>query len=138
MHTTQHAAQALKKKVEAELHNMTADGITDKTETVNAGEEMVVDSEELNQNMKREHFHLPTRNELSAEMARAKFFSKLGASAGFGSLPLDEKKVPSYPFSALLGKSCFLRLFFKYGQHGLHLTAQDPGCKEASQDSKKT
>ena len=42
-----------------------------------------LDPRDLNKAIKRHHFKLPTAEELFAEMAGAKFFTKLNASNGY-------------------------------------------------------
>lgn len=43
---------------------------------------------DLNSNIRREHYQIPTREEIISEMAGAKFFTKLDASQGFWQLKL--------------------------------------------------
>lgn len=42
-----------------------------------------LDPKDLNKAIKREHFKLPTRDEIMSQFAGAKWFSKLDASSGF-------------------------------------------------------
>ncbi len=42
-----------------------------------------LDPRDLNRAIKREHFKLPTREEIMSQFAGAKWFSKLDASSGF-------------------------------------------------------
>ena len=44
---------------------------------------LCIDPRYLNKNTKRQHFHLPTKIEITAEIAGAKWFTKLDASNGF-------------------------------------------------------
>ena len=41
------------------------------------------DPKDLNNNIKREHYQIPTRDEITSQMAGAKNFSELDASQGF-------------------------------------------------------
>nr|XP_029698987.1 uncharacterized protein LOC115251324 [Takifugu rubripes] len=50
-----------------------------------------LDPRDLNKAIKREHFKLPTREEIMAQFAGAKWFSKLDASSGFWQMRLDEE-----------------------------------------------
>ena len=51
---------------------------------------LCIDPRDLNKNIKREHFHLPTKTEITAEMAGAKWFTKLDVSNGFWQIELDK------------------------------------------------
>ena len=42
-----------------------------------------LDPKDLNENIKREHYQIPKREEITSEMAGARYFSKLDASHGF-------------------------------------------------------
>ena len=62
-----------------------------------------VDPRNLNKSIKREHFKLRTRDEVTAHITNAKIFTKL--NAGFGKRSL-KKKVPIFVHSTpLLGNS---------------------------------
>lgn len=50
-----------------------------------------LDPRDLNKAVKREHFKLPTRDEIMAQFGGAKWFSKLDASSGFWQMKLDEE-----------------------------------------------
>ena len=50
---------------------------------------------DLNENLKREHYPLPTFEEISMRLTGAKFFTKLNANKGYWQIPLD------YPSSLL-------------------------------------
>lgn len=58
------------------------------------------------------HFKLPTRNEIMAQFANAKYFSKLDASSGFWQLKLDEASSKLFTFNTPHERSRFLRLPF--------------------------
>ncbi len=47
----------------------------------------------LNRAIRREHFKLPTRDEIMAQFSNAKYFSKLDASSGVWQMKLDEESV---------------------------------------------
>ena len=50
-----------------------------------------MDPRNLNRAIKREHFKLPTREEIMSQFANAKYFSKLDASSGFWQMKLDNE-----------------------------------------------
>uniref|UniRef100_A0A3Q2DAV3 ribonuclease H n=1 Tax=Cyprinodon variegatus TaxID=28743 RepID=A0A3Q2DAV3_CYPVA len=69
-----------------------------------------LDPRDLNKAIKREHFKLPTREEIMAQFAGAKWFSKLDASSGFWQLRLDEESSRLCTFNTPEGRYRFLRL----------------------------
>lgn len=71
---------------------------------------MCLDPRDLNKAIKREHFKLPTREEIMAQFAGAKWFSKLDASSGFWQLRLDEASLKLCTFNTPEGRYRFLRL----------------------------
>lgn len=42
-----------------------------------------MDPKDLNENIKHEHYQIPKREEITSEMAGARYFTKLDASQGF-------------------------------------------------------
>ena len=73
---------------------------------------LCIDPRDLNKNIKREHFHLPTKTEITAEMAGAKWFTKLDASNGFWQIELDKPSARLCTFNTPFGRYCFNRLPF--------------------------
>lgn len=71
-----------------------------------------LDPKDLNENIKREHYQIPKREEILSDMAGAKFFSKLDASHGFWQLKLDPESSRFTTFNTPFGRYCFLRLPF--------------------------
>ncbi len=69
-----------------------------------------LDPRDLNRAIKREHFKLPTREEIMSQFAGAKWFSKLDASSGFWQLKLDEASSKLCTFNTPEGRYRFLRL----------------------------
>nr|XP_054602637.1 uncharacterized protein K02A2.6-like [Nothobranchius furzeri] len=69
-----------------------------------------LDPGDLNKAIKREHFKLPTREEIMAQFAGAKWFSKLDASSGFWQLRLDEESSRLCTFNTPEGRYRFPRL----------------------------
>ena len=50
-----------------------------------------IDPRDLNKAIRREHYQLPTQQEITSRLTGAKFFSKLDATSGFWQMPLDEE-----------------------------------------------
>ncbi|KAK0139299.1 hypothetical protein N1851_024069 [Merluccius polli] len=69
-----------------------------------------LDPRALNKAIKREDFKLPTREEIMAQFAGAKWFSKLDASSGFWQLKLEEESSKLCTFNTPEGRYRFLRL----------------------------
>lgn len=73
---------------------------------------LCIDPKELNKYVKREHFQLPTRGDIIADIAGAKYFSKLDASAGFHQVGLDKASSRLCTFNTPFGRYSFKRLPF--------------------------
>lgn len=73
---------------------------------------MCMDPKDLNENIKREYYQIPTREEIISEMAGTNYFTKLDASQGFWQLKLDESSTKYCTFNTPFGRYCFLRLPF--------------------------
>lgn len=71
-----------------------------------------LDPKDLNESIKREHYQIPTREEIISEMSGARYFTKLDASQGFWQLKLDESSTGYCTFNTSFGRHCFLRLPF--------------------------
>lgn len=71
-----------------------------------------LDPRDLNRAIKRQHFKLPTREEIMSKFAGATIFSKLDASQGFWQIKLDEKSSKLTTFITPFGRYRFLRLPF--------------------------
>lgn len=56
---------------------------------------------------------IPKREEITSEMAGAKYFTKLDASQGFWQLKLDESSSKYCTFNTPYGRYCFLRMPFR-------------------------
>ncbi|PIK51938.1 Transposon Ty3-I Gag-Pol polyprotein [Apostichopus japonicus] len=74
-----------------------------------------LDPKDLNKQVKREHYQLPTADELTSELAGAQYFSVLDANSGFWQIPLDDQSSDLCCFNTPFGRYKFLRLPF-----GLH------------------
>lgn len=71
-----------------------------------------MDPRQINWNLKREHYQLPCREDIEAELAGATLFSKLDANCRFDQIPLDEGSSKVGMFSTLFGRYWFLRFPF--------------------------
>jgi hypothetical protein len=71
-----------------------------------------LDPKILNAAIKREHNKLPSREEVMAQFAGAKLFSKLDASSGFWQLRLDEASSKLTTFITPFGNYRCIRLAF--------------------------
>ena len=60
-------------------------------EKTNGKLRICLDPRPLNQAIKRQHYRLPTAEEIISQMAGAKFFSKLDASNGYWNVIVDEE-----------------------------------------------
>ena len=69
-----------------------------------------IDPRDLNKAVKREHYQLPTREEIETEMTGAKYFSKLDAANGFFQIELEEESAKLCTFSTPFGRFYFNRL----------------------------
>lgn len=62
--------------------------------------------------IKREHYQMPCREDIEADLADAKFFSWLDANAGFHQIALDKQLSKICTFATPFGRYRFLRLPF--------------------------
>jgi len=69
-----------------------------------------LDPQNLNNNILREHYHIPLHSELTCELANAKYFSKLDAKMAFWQIPLDKESQKLCTFGSPFGRYCYLRL----------------------------
>ena len=116
---------AIRERVKAELDKMTEQGIITKvtkpTPWVNS---MVIvekqdktlriclDPLHLNKAVKREHYQLPTVEDICSKLAGAKYFSVLDAAQGFYQIELEEDSTEFTTFHSPFGRYKFLRLPF--------------------------
>ncbi|XP_028412419.1 uncharacterized protein K02A2.6-like [Dendronephthya gigantea] len=71
-----------------------------------------LDPKHLNESIRREHFQLPTVEEIASRVSGAKVFSKLDARHGYWQIPLDEPSQLLTTFSTPFGRYCFMRMPF--------------------------
>ena len=125
VHAARRVPAPLKTRLKKELDRMTTMGVIKKIEEPtdwvnsmvcvkkkNGDLRLCMDPQDLNDNVKREHYQIPKREEIIREMAGARYFSKLDASQGFWQLKLDECSTKYCTFNTPFGRYCFLRLPF--------------------------
>ncbi len=111
------------KKLKEELEKMEKSGVVKKveepTDWVNSLVTVVkpsgalrvcLDPRDLNRAIKREHYKLPSREEVMAKFANKKVFSKLDASQGFWQMELDLESSYLTTFNTPFGRYRYTRL----------------------------
>ena len=114
---------AMKGRIKEELDRMEQLGVIEKQEgPTDWVSSMVVvekpdkslricmDPKDLNKAVKREHFVMPTVEEITAELDGAEFFTKLDAQSGFWQIPLDEESSKLCCMQTPFGRYVFKRL----------------------------
>ena len=71
-----------------------------------------LDSRHLNQHIMREHYPMPTVEEVAARMPRATVFSCIDASSGYWQIPLDEESSYLTTYNTPFGRYRYLRMPF--------------------------
>ncbi|XP_062570142.1 uncharacterized protein LOC134232211 [Saccostrea cucullata] len=71
-----------------------------------------LDPRDLNEAIKREHFQLPTIEDITTRLSGATIFSKLDANSGYWQIPLDEASQLLTTFHTPYGRYCFRRMPF--------------------------
>lgn len=71
-----------------------------------------IDPRRINECVKRENHQMPKPEEIEAELAGARHFSRLDANSGFHQIPLDEATSKICTFGTPFGRYRFLRLPF--------------------------
>ena len=124
VHPPRRVPEAIRSRVTKELHRMEEEGVIEKvdqpTDWVNSMVTVIkphktricLDPRNLNEAIKREHFPLPTIEEVTARMPNAKVFSVLDAKSGFWQIPLDEASSLLCTFNTPHGRYKFKRLPF--------------------------
>ena len=100
-----------------------------------------LDPRDLNQAIKRQHYQLPTAEDILSQMAGAKYFSKLDASSGYWQLKLDDESSKLLAFHTPFGRYKFKRLPFGVNCASEIFQAEVPeilegleGCANAQDD----
>ncbi len=120
--TPRRVAIPLKKRVKAELEKMVSQGVIQKIQEPtdwcagapksNGKVRICVDLTRLNNSVCRERHPLPSVDQVLAQLAGAKKFSKLDANSGFWQIPLSPESIPLTTFITPFGRFCFHRLPF--------------------------
>ena len=71
-----------------------------------------IDPKDLNKALKREHYQLPTIEEIAARMPGARYFSTLDARSGYWQIPIDEESAKLTTFNTPFGRFHFTRMPF--------------------------
>ena len=111
---------ALRDRVKEELDDMERRGVVRKVEEPtdwvnsmaivekpNGSLRICLDPRHLNKAKKREHFQLPTIEDITTRMANAKWFTKLDANRGYWQIPLDEESQLLTTFNTPFGRYCY-------------------------------
>ncbi len=109
VHAPRRVPAPLHEKLIKELERMTSMGVIEKVEKptewvnsmvcvkkANGDLRECMDPKDLNANIQREHYQIPTQEEIISEMVGAKFFTKLYASQGFWQLKLHKDSSTMY------------------------------------------
>ncbi|KAK8767070.1 hypothetical protein V5799_006149 [Amblyomma americanum] len=71
-----------------------------------------MDPRRINEHIKRQHYQLPRREDIEAELTGACYFSCLDANSGFHQIPLDDATSKICTFATPFGRYRYLRLPF--------------------------
>lgn len=123
VHSPRRVPETLKERLREELSRMEENNIIAKvdkpTEWVNS---MVIvekkdkrlriclDPRDLNKAIQREHFQLPSVDDVISQLAGGKYFSTLDANAGYWAIPLTEESSYLTTFQTPYGRYRYLRL----------------------------
>lgn len=126
VHTARRVPFPMLQKVKEELKRMENNGVIEqvtqptewcapmvpvlKRNTTKA--RICVDLTKLNKSVKREHYILPTPDEITAKLSGATVFSSLDAASGFWQIPLHPDSCKLTTFITPFGRYCFKRLPF--------------------------
>ena len=132
VHPARRVPFALKNRLKAELNRMASLEVIEKVdhptdwvnsivivEKSNGDIRICLDPKDLNRAIKREFSQLPTAEEIMSQMAGAKIFTKLDASAGYWQVKLGNESVDLLAFNTPFGRYKFKRLPF-----GVHCTGE--------------
>ena len=123
VHPARKITAMLRKRLKEELDSMEKEGIIVKveepTEWVNSlvivekpnGDlRLCLDPRELNKVLKREHFQLPTFEEISTRIAGAEYYTKLDANKGYWQIQLSEESSFLTTMNTPYGRYRFTRM----------------------------
>ena len=123
VHAPRRVAVAKRPELKKELERQVQQGILAKVdeptdwvnslvvvEKANGKMRLCIDPKDLNKQIKREHFQLPTKDEILGSLAGSKWFSKLDATAGFHQIQLDKPSSMLTTFNTPFGRYRYLRL----------------------------
>ena len=71
---------------------------------------LCIDPKDLNKEIKREHFQIPTKEEILGKLANTTCFSKMDAAAGFHQIRLDRESSKLTTFNTPFGRYRYFRL----------------------------
>ena len=123
IHASRRVAATLREPLKKELSRMEKLGVIHKvdhptewvnsmviTEKPNGDLRICLDPKDLNRNILREHYPLPKKEEIFAEMCGAKWFSKLNASQAFWQITLCDKSKDYTTFNTPFRRWAYDRL----------------------------
>ena len=140
IHPPRKIPAALRERVQAELESMEEKGVIVKvhepTKWVNSmvvnekrsGKlRICIDPRDLNKAIKREHYQLPTQQEITSRLTGAKFFTKLDATSGYWQMPLNEQSSYLTTFNTPFGRHRFTVILFGvvFAQEVFHRTVNE-------------
>ena len=126
VHAPRRVPLALKPQLKEELDRMTRDGVVVKvdepTDWVNSlvivekprtkRLRLCLDPRDLNTAVKREHYVMPTLDDITSKLAGSKYFSILDARSGYWQIKLDERSSKLTTFNTPFGRYRFTRMPF--------------------------
>jgi hypothetical protein len=125
VHAARKTPVSLRDKVKRELERMEKlkiiRRVDEPTEWVNSmvvvpkpnGEARIcLDPRDLKFAVKREHYQMPTLDETTSQLAGAKYFTVLDATAGYWNVPLSKEASILTTFQTPFGRFCYLRMPF--------------------------
>ncbi|XP_053570046.1 ankyrin repeat and SOCS box protein 4 isoform X1 [Bombina bombina] len=128
IHSPRRIPIAIKDKLKEELDRMVNLGVLEKVdeptewvssmvavEKKNSGAlRICIDPRDLNREIMRKHYSLPTLDDITHKLAHAKFFSVLDAQSGYWQLKLDEQSSRLTTFNSPFGRWRFTRVPFGF------------------------
>lgn len=112
---------AVKKKLDELVAKKVLEPVTEPTEWVSSmvvvpkkdgTVRLCIDCKDLNDSICREHYTIPTYDEISSRLAGAKFFTLVDTKNGFWHIRLDKESAKRCTFNTPFGRYCWKRLPF--------------------------